>query len=130
VVIALFVISFMILSVSGGLHTVSSWTLATAIQNEADRLLQAEAERLMSAPFVSVGASSDESIVSSVKTSFGASTQAQFSYPTGDPSARVAFTRRVVDIATTPTSRHLRVEVEWTWQGRDRLISSPLFRSH
>lgn len=127
--IALVVIAFTIMSITGALHTVSKWTLATAVQNEADRLMQAEAERLMSAPYSDIAASGDETIHSSVATSFRPGTEAQFSYPAGDPAARVAFVRRVVDVATTSTSKQLRVEVEWTWQGRSRLVSAPLFRS-
>jgi len=129
VTVALFIISFAIMSIAGALHTVSKWTLATAIQNEADRLMQAEAERLMSAPYDVISASGDETILSSVATSFRPGTQEQFSYPADGAGARVTFVRRVVNVATTSMSKQLRVEVEWTWQGSSRLVSAPLLRS-
>ncbi len=129
VMITLLLTAMMCLAVFAGLQTTSKLSLGTAVRSEAHRLLQAEAERLSSVEFASFVASADQSISSSFKTTFLAGNEAQFSYPSSSSPGRVIFTKRVVAVASTSTSRTLRIEVEWTWQGRSSQISIPMFRT-
>ncbi len=130
VMITLCLTAMMCVAAFTGLATISRLTMAVAIRSEADRLVQAEAERLTSVDFTSfVESSADETITASLKTSFLSGNQAQFAYPATSNSGRVTFTRRVAAVASTSTTKTLRVEVQWTWQGRPSLISTVLFRS-
>ena len=119
VIITMFLLSVMCLGVFVGLQQVTKAMMAVAIRDEAYHLLQAEAERLLSADYTSfTNTSADQVITSAVKTSFTPSAAAQFSTGTSDGSGRIAFTRRVVSVASNATSRTLRVEVEWSFAGR------------
>jgi len=129
VMITLSLTALMCLAVFAGLETVSRLSLQTAVRMEAYRLLQSEAERLSSVNYTSFVSSGNQTISSAFKTSFLAGTQAQFTYPASGTNGRVSFTRRVVDVASTGTSKTLRVEVQWTWQSQANLISMPVFRS-
>ncbi len=129
VMIALLVVSSVCISVFAGLSTMSRWALHSAIQSEAHRLLQEEAEQLLGGGYAGFVASPDESITSSVRTTFLPGAQPRFTPPADGSGARVNFTRRVVEIDSTETSRALRVEVEWTWQGRAYSVVCPLFRA-
>jgi prepilin-type N-terminal cleavage/methylation domain-containing protein len=129
VMIAMVLISIMCLSVFGALQSTSRLALNTAIRSEAHRLMQAEAERLISVDFGSFGSSADQTITSSVKAIFGPNKDAQFALPANNANGRVSFTRRVIEVSSTSSSKTLRVEVQWTWQGHTSLISTPLFRS-
>lgn len=130
VMITLCLTAMMCVAAFTGLGTVTRLTMAVAIRSEADRLMQAEAERLTSVDFASfVASSSDEAITGCLKTSFQSGNQAQFDYPATSNSGRVTFARRVVEVASTSTTKTLRVEVQWTWQDRPSLISTLLFRS-
>jgi Tfp pilus assembly protein FimT len=130
VMITLCLTALMCVAAFTGLGTISRLTMAVAIRSEADRLMQAESERLTSVDFNSfVASSSDQTITGSLKTSFLSGNQAQFAYPATGSSGRVTFTRRAVEVASTSTTRTLRVEVQWTWQDRPSLISTVLLRS-
>ncbi|MBC7367826.1 MAG: hypothetical protein H7343_13615, partial [Undibacterium sp.] len=87
------------------------------------------AERLASGTFAVFAASTDQEIIGCLKTSFLPGSAPRFTYPATGNGGRVAFTRRVVETASTATSRTLRVEVQWTWQSRTSLIATPLFRT-
>lgn len=128
VMIALLMVAMMCLAVFAGLDSISRLALGTAVRNEAHRLLQAEAERLSSVPFQNFVASSNQTITSNFRTTFLAGNQAQFSYPPSS-QGRVTFTRRVVEVAASGTTRTLRIELDWTWQGRATTASLPMFRS-
>jgi len=128
VMMALLVVSGLCLTVFGGLNMVSKWSLLAGIRGEAGRLVQEEAERLLAVPFTDFVASADETLGSSVHTTFRPGTQAQFAHPASGTGARASFTRRVVEVAATPRSRTLRIDVAWTWLGEDYAISCPLFR--
>lgn len=128
VMIALLVVSGMCLTVFGGLNMVSKWSLLAGIRGEAGRLVQEEAERLLAVPFNEFVASGNETVGSSVHTTFRPGTQAQFTPPAAGTGARASFTRRVVEVAATPRSRTLRIDVAWTWLGENYAISCPLFR--
>jgi type II secretory pathway pseudopilin PulG len=129
VMIALLIVAAMCLTVFGGLNMVSKWALHSAISSEAQRLLQAEAERLLSVPYAHFVAGADETSTSSVGTTFLAGMQPRLSYPPTRPGARVSFTRRVIAVASTATSRTLRIEVAWTWHGGSHVVATPLYRA-
>ncbi len=129
VMIALLVVSAMCLSIFAGLQNVSKWALHAAIRSEAHRLLQAESERLLSLPYADFVAAADRAYTSSVATSFRPGFQQRFDYPPGNASARVSFSRHIVQQASTASNRTLQVGIDWTWQGKNFAISVPLFRS-
>lgn len=129
IVVTLFLVALLCIAAFAGMQTLSRMTMGIALRSEAHRHLQAEAERLTSASFESFTASSDQPLTSSFKTTYAPSTQAQFAYPTTGAAGRTVFVRRVVAVDSTSTSRTLRVEVQWTWQGRTSLVSTLLFRS-
>lgn len=135
VMITMFFISVMCLGTFVGLQQVTLAMMNVAIRDEAYHLMQAEAERLTATDYGSASATaSDQSITSSVKSSFirfrdGA--VPQFTITTDNDPGRITFTRRVVQVSSTSTSKTLRVEVQWTWPtgGRTNLISCPVFRT-
>lgn len=127
VMVAIVLISMVCLSVFSGLYLISKLALNNAVRSEGFRLMQAEAEYLTSADFSTFGPVADQTITSCVKTTFRPGREAQFEYPT-DAAGRVVYTRRVVNVASTPTRKNLRVEVQWTWQGKTSLISVPVMR--
>jgi prepilin-type N-terminal cleavage/methylation domain-containing protein len=127
VMVAMVVISLVCLSVFSGMYLISRLALNNAVRSEGFRLMQAEAEHLTSLDYFSLDASPDELITSCVTTSFRPSREAQFDYPS-DAAGRVTYTRRVVNVASTGTSKTLRVEVQWTWQSKTNLISVPILR--
>lgn len=127
VMVAIVVISMVCLTVFSGLYLVSRMALNNAVRSEGFRIMQAEAERLTSIDFFSLGAVSDQTIQSCVKTGFRPGREAQFQYPS-DNSGRVTYTRRVVEVASSSSSKSLRVEVQWTWQSKTTLISVPILR--
>ncbi|MBS0663088.1 MAG: hypothetical protein JSR48_07465 [Verrucomicrobia bacterium] len=128
--IALFLIALMSLAIFQGLQTISKLALNVAVRDEGYRLLQAEAERLLAADYAGFTATtSDQSITSNIKTTFLPGNQAQFEYPASGSAGRVTFTRRVVGVSSTGAAKSLRVEVQWTWQGRPSLISTLLYRA-
>ncbi len=129
VMVAVFLGAVICLGIFSGLQTASRLSLGVAIRSEAYHLLQAEAERLTWVTFDSFASSPDETITACLRTSFVPGRETQFSYPATGAAGRVAFTRRVVDVASTGTTRTLRVEVQWTWQGRTSLISTLLYRA-
>jgi hypothetical protein len=127
--ITLLLIAMMCLSIFSGLETISKLALGTAIRSEAYHLLQAEAERLTAADFGSFAAMANQTSASCLKTTFAPGNQAQFAYPATGSQGRVTFTRRVVDVTSTATTKTLRVEVQWAWRGRSYLISTLVFRT-
>lgn len=129
VMVTMFLISMMCLGIFAGLQQISRAMMAIAIRDEGYHLLQAKAEQLLGGTYASFAASSDQSITSEVKTSFNPSTTAALTLPSDNAAGRITFTRRVVAVAASDTSKTLRVEVQWAWQGRTTVISSPLFRT-
>jgi prepilin-type N-terminal cleavage/methylation domain-containing protein len=129
VMIALVLVAMLCLGVFAGLQVITRLSLGTAVRSEAYRLLQAEAERLSSVDFASFTAVPDQTITSNFATSFLAGNQARLTYPSTGNAGRVAFTRRVVETASTGSTRTLRVEVQWTWQRQTSLISLPVYRT-
>lgn len=129
VMITMLLISMMCIGVFAGLRQISKAMLAVAVRSEAHRVLQAEAERLLSTDFTSFTASAPETITSSVKPSYVPSKASAFTLPPGNAAGRVKFTREVIAVASSDTSRTLRVEVRWTWQNQPNVVSSPLFRT-
>lgn len=129
VIITMFLISMMCLSVFAAMQQITKATLALAIRSEGYRLMQSEAERLLSIDYTSFTSSGNQTITSAVKTTYTPSSDAALSLPADNALGRATFTRRVVAVSNTATSKTLRVEVEWTWQGHSNLISTPLFRT-
>lgn len=130
VLIAMVLITLMSAGIFAGLQLVTRAALTSAIRTEAHRLLQAEAEKLLAVGYTNFVASADQPITSSVRTSFGRDKSNQFDYPAPLPKEQaVKFTRRVVLVSSTASSRTLRVEVEWTWLGKKAVISTPLLRT-
>lgn len=128
--VALSLISVMCLAIFAGLNTITDVTVRTVVRSEGQRLLQAEAERLMSVSYGNFTAStSDETIWSSYKTTFKNSTAAALTYPATSTAGRVQFTRRVVAVSSTTTTRTLRVEVQWQSGGKTLKLTMPIFRS-
>lgn len=121
------VISLVCMVIFPGMYLVSRLALNNAVRSEGFRLMQAEAEHQTSLDFFSLGAYPDQLITSCVKTSFRPNKEARFDYP-AESDGRVTYTRRVVSVAATTTSKTLRVEVQWTWQGQSNLISVPILR--
>lgn len=119
----------MCLSAFAGLQLISRLTLDIAARSEAQRVLQTEAERLNAADFSSFVASDAVTITSCLKTTFRAGSQAQFALSSDHAAGRVTFTRRVVEVSSTSTSRTLRVDVTWTTQGTSHTDSVLLFRA-
>lgn len=132
VIITMVLIAVMCLGVFAGLQQITKATLGVALRNEAYHHLQQEAERLLTADYSDFTASSsDTKIPSAVKTSYSRSNVDPLKV-TGfadNKAGRVTFTRRVVAVSNTATSRTLRVEVEWTWQARPFRISTPVYRN-
>lgn len=128
VMIALTLVSMLCMSAFAGMRLISNLALTNSIRTEAHRLLQQKAESLTSGSFSSFAASSDETITSVLKTTFAPGKEDQFT-PMAGSGGRVSFTRRVVAVASTTTTRTLRVEVQWTWQRHAYAISTQLFRS-
>lgn len=128
VMIALVLVSALCLSTFVGMRLVSNLAMTTAIRSEAHRLMQAEAERLMSVGYGSFVASSAVNIPAVLKTTFRPGTEARLA-PAPGTAGRVTFVRRVVEVASTSTTRTLRVEVQWTWLGKTTVISVRVFRS-
>lgn len=128
VMVALLLVSVVCMAVIPGLQLISRTALDGAIRSEAHRLVQAEAERLMSVGFASFQAAADRSVQSCVKTNFKADSSAKYEYPSSS-AGRVTFTTRTVEVSSGSTSRTLRVEVQWTWQGKTVVVSTPVFRS-
>jgi hypothetical protein len=128
----------MCLGVFAGLQQITKAMLSVAARDEAYNLMQAECERLLASDYGSFSATAaDQTITSSLKTSY-------VSYkPTGTGSVpalqltgdnnvgRVSFTRRVVQVSSTGSSRTLRVEVEWRIGAKERFnrVSTVLFRT-
>jgi prepilin-type N-terminal cleavage/methylation domain-containing protein len=130
VMITMFLISMMCLAVFSGLQQITKAALAVAIRSEAYHLMQAEAERLLDGDYASFAATTtDQTITSSVKTSYTPSTTPALATSADNGVGRSTFTRRVVLVSSTTTSKTLRVEVQWTWQGRPYLVSTQLFRT-
>lgn len=130
VMVAMFLISMMCLSVFVALQQITKAALAVALRDEAYHLMQAEAEQLLSSDYSSfVATTADQTIASSVKTSYTPSTVTALTLTSDNGVGRVTFTRRAVQVASTTSTRTLRVEVQWTWQGKSNLISTQLFRS-
>jgi prepilin-type N-terminal cleavage/methylation domain-containing protein len=130
VMITMFLISMMCLAVFAGLQQITKAALAVAVRSEAYHLMQAEAEQLLAGDFTSFAATAaDQTITSSVKTSYLPNTTAALGISTDNAVGRTTFTRRVVAVSSTATSKTLRVEVQWTWQGRPYLVSVQLFRT-
>lgn len=128
VLVTMVLITLMCASVFPGLQLITTSAMNTAIRGEAHRLMQDEAERLISVGYASFTTSDEQTITSSIKTTFGPDKSSQFQYPSNQ-AGRVTFKRRVVAVADTSTTRTLRVEVEWTWRGKKTVISMPIFRS-
>jgi Tfp pilus assembly protein PilV len=118
VVLSMVLVSTLCISIFVSINLISKLAMDSAIRTEAYRLAQAEAERLESVGFGSVAAYPNETIISSLKTSTGRSTDAQFAYSATNASGRVEFVRRVVDLGSTSSMKNLQVEVEWTWMGK------------
>jgi Tfp pilus assembly protein PilV len=129
VMITMFLISMMCLGVFSGLQQITKAMMTVAIRDEAYHLLQAEAERLLDSDYTSFSSSADQTITSALKTSYTPSTAAKFAILSDNAVGRITFTRRVVDVTSTTTSKTLRVEVQWTWLGRTNTVSAPLFRT-
>ena len=125
----MFLISMMCLSVFAAMQQITKATLALAVRSEAYRLMQAEAERLLSVDYNSFTASGNQTLTSAVKTTYTPTNDAALTLPADNALGRATFTRRVVSAGSTATSKTLRVEVEWTWQGHANLISTPLYRT-
>lgn len=128
VIVAMVLVTLMCVSVFPGMQLVSRSAINTAIRSEAHRLMQAEVERLTFGTYSAFTASADQTITSAIKTTFGPDKHQRLQYPSSQ-AGRVVFTRRVVEVSSTSKSRSLRVEVQWVWQGRAIVISTPLFRS-
>ncbi len=128
VMITLFLISLMSLGVFVGLQQITRAMMAVAARDEAYHLLQAEAERLLTADYGAFTASGNQTITSALKTSYTPSSDAKFVLPADNASGRMAFTRRVVELASTPSTRTLRVDVSWSLNGRNSTVSTRLFR--
>lgn len=128
VMITLFLISLMCLGVFVGLQQITKAMMTVAVRDEAYHLLQAEAERLLTADFSAFTASGNQTITSAVKTTYSPSNAAKLTPPSDNAVGRTTFTRRVVQVENTPTSRTLRVDVTWTLNGRTTTVSAPLFR--
>jgi len=123
-------ISMMCLGVFAGLQQITFSMMNVAIRDEAYHLMQAEAERLLSTDFGSANATAtDQTITSSVKTSYMPTTLAQFAIASDNNLGRITFARRVVSVSSSFSAKTLRVEVEWTWKGRSNLISTPIYRT-
>ncbi len=129
VMVAMILIALMCLSVLTGLQSITKMTMGVAIRSEAYRVMQAEAERLMQADYGSFQAASEQATVSCFKTTFLPGKQQSLEYPASGPGGRVSFKRSVVEVASTGTTRTLRVQVKWDWQGRTNLVSTLLFRA-
>lgn len=129
VMVTVTLVSFLCASAFAGLNLLSRTAMRTAVRSEAYRLMQDKAEQLMAADYTGFTSSSDQTITSSIKTSSVPGTETQFQYPSAGTRGRVTFTRKVVDVSSTSTSKTLRVEVRWTWQGATTTISTPLFRA-
>jgi hypothetical protein len=128
--ITMFLISMVCLGVFVGLRQITRAAMAVAVRDEAYHLMQAEAELLLSGDYTGfVATTVDQNITSSVKTSYAPSTVAALTLTADNGIGRTTFVRRVVEVASTDTSRTLRVEVQWTWQGQPNLISAQLFRT-
>lgn len=129
VMIAMMLIALMCLSVLTGLRSITDMTMGVAVRSEAYRVMQAEAERLTQIDYDSFQASGDQTTTSCLKTTFLPGNQNKFDYPANGSGGRITLTRRVVEVSSTDTTKTLRVEVRWTWQGRTNLISTLLFRA-
>ncbi len=129
VMIALVLVSMMCASTFAGIQLVSRMAVSSAVRSEAHRIMQAEAERLTSVGYSDFTPSGDQSVVSSLKTTFSPGNQAALEYPPAGTAGRVTFTKRVVNVSTSTTTRTLRVEVQWTWQGKVTVISTPVMRA-
>lgn len=130
VMVSLTLISMMCLAVFKGLGTMSQVAISTGVRSEGQRLLQAEAERLMSVSYGNfVASTADETIYSSFKSIFKSSTAAALTYPTSGNTGRFPYTRRVVAVSSTTTTRTLRVEVQWPWNGKTTKLTMLILRS-
>lgn len=130
VMIALTLVAVMSLAVFAGTQTITQVAVRTAIRNEAERLLQGEAERMMSVSYGNfIASTTDETIYSSFRTTFRNSTAAALTYPTSGTSGRTEFTRRVVQVSSTSTSRTLRVEVQWQAGTQTIKLTAQLYRT-
>ncbi|PTX91387.1 prepilin-type N-terminal cleavage/methylation domain-containing protein [Opitutus sp. ER46] len=129
VIVAMFLISLMCLSVFAGLQQITKSMLSVAVRSEGYHLLQAESERLLASDFDTFVASADQTITSSVKTSYAPSKVAPLTITGDNAVGRIRFTRRVVQVESTGASRTLRVEVEWKWDKRTQIISTLLYRN-
>ena len=127
--ITLVLISLMSLGVFAGLRQISYAMMAVALRDEAYHLVQAKAEQLLASDYSSFTSAGNETITSSVKPSFAPILYSQFQLGSDNAKGRATFTRRVVDVASTTSSKTLRVDVSWTWQGRSNVVSAPLFRT-
>ena len=116
--VSMVLVSTLCISIFVSINLISKLAMNSAIRTEAYRLAQAEAERLESVGFGSAAAYTDQSIVSSLKTSTTRSSEAQFTYSPTNASGRITFVRRVVDLGSTSSMKNLQVEVEWTWLGK------------
>lgn len=131
VMVSMFLISMLCLGAFVGLQQISRSALSIAVRDEAYHLMQAKAEELLQGSFANFAASADQTITSSIKTTFLPSGKiAAFTLPTdnNNTASRAVYTRRVVAVASTGNTTTLRVEVQWTWMKRSYLISTPLFR--
>lgn len=139
VMITMFLISLMCLGVFAGLQQITRGMLTVAARNEGYHLMQAEAERLLASDYSGFTATSaDQSITSALKTSFlsykpvpQTGSVAALDVTSDNNTGRITFTRRVVSVASTSSSRTLRVEVEWRIHPSERFnqISTVLFRT-
>ncbi len=129
VMITMFLMSVLCLGVFVGMQQVTKAMMNVAIRDEAYHLMQAEAERLLSSDYTSFNASAAQTITSAVKTTILPNSVAQFGFTGDNAIGRVTFTRQVVAVASTSSSKTLRVQVQWTWQGRTNTVSVPLFRN-
>ncbi len=129
VVITMFLMSLTCLGIFAGMQQITKAMMAVALRDEAYHLMQAEAERLLATDYTSFTATaSDQSITGAAKTTYLPSTAAKFGITSDNALGRATFTRRVVQVSSTTTSRTLRVEVQWTWQGRSQTITTTLLR--
>lgn len=129
VMIAMVLIAMMCLSVFVALRQITNTAMAVAVRNEAYHLMQQQAEQLLAGTYADFSTVAEQDITSAVKTSFAPSTTPALVLPADNASGRITFKRQVVSVASTATSKTLRVEVDWTWQGHANEISTLLFRA-
>lgn len=130
VMVSMFLMSLLCLGIFASMQQVTKAMMAVALRDEAYHLMQAEAERLLCSDYSSFVSSSDQTITSALKTSYFPDSGTPALQTSSDNNVgRVTFTRRVVDVSSTSSSKTLRVEVQWTWDGRTATVSVPLYRT-